>query len=219
MTKSANEGVGSGVRRSQAERRRRSTKQVLNAAIKLFAERGYSHTTLAEIGEAAGYSRNIVRELFGSKEAIFVPVFNTISDTLARYRLPAMEGRVGLNAVLAFAESYLTAVENSSEQIRAIYQLRMEATTVVPQFRETFQKADAGYRVLMKSAIQQGIDAGEVDKSLQPTETATLVVSMLRGLVIQWLMAPDRVNTTALRPFVREMILRMLRPLKTDGAE
>jgi AcrR family transcriptional regulator len=52
-------------RLTQAERRARSERSLLDAAEQLFAEKGSHRTSLAEIGERAGYSRGLVGERFG----------------------------------------------------------------------------------------------------------------------------------------------------------
>src|SRR5690349_3921570 len=57
-------------RRTQPERVAESDARMLAAALKLIGERGYKGTSLAAIGEAAGYSRGLVHERFGSKAGL-----------------------------------------------------------------------------------------------------------------------------------------------------
>src|SRR5690349_22428973 len=55
-------------RRTQRERREETERKVLAAATALIAQHGSRALTLAEVGEAAGYSRGIVSHHFGSRE-------------------------------------------------------------------------------------------------------------------------------------------------------
>src|SRR3954452_11802274 len=55
-------------RRTQQERREEAERKVLAAATALIAQHGSRALTLAEVGEAAGYSRGIVSHHFGSRE-------------------------------------------------------------------------------------------------------------------------------------------------------
>src|SRR4051794_25726847 len=55
-------------RRTQQERREEAERKVLAAATALIAQHGSRVLTLAEVGEAAGYSRGIVSHHFGSRE-------------------------------------------------------------------------------------------------------------------------------------------------------
>src|SRR6266851_3950710 len=57
------------VRRSQEERTARSDQLMTQAAIALLIERGVQGTTLAAIGERAGYSRGLVTHRFGAEAA------------------------------------------------------------------------------------------------------------------------------------------------------
>lgn len=54
-------------RQIQDERR----KQILNAALQLFDEQGYSNTKISDISELAGISKGLVYRYFQSKEEIF----------------------------------------------------------------------------------------------------------------------------------------------------
>ena len=53
---------------TQAERVATSDRALIDAAIELIAERGYDRSTLAAIGEQAGYSRGLVTQRSGNKE-------------------------------------------------------------------------------------------------------------------------------------------------------
>ena len=57
-------------RRTQRERVGESSRRLAEAAIALIAEKGYAATTAQEIGLRAGYSRDMVRVRFGTKEAL-----------------------------------------------------------------------------------------------------------------------------------------------------
>ncbi|MBO9533612.1 MAG: TetR family transcriptional regulator [Solirubrobacteraceae bacterium] len=54
--------------------------RILEAAERLFAERGYDRVTLAEIGAAAGLSRGAPGYLFGSKLELYQEVLGVLFD-------------------------------------------------------------------------------------------------------------------------------------------
>ncbi len=56
------------VRRTQEQRRAETERRVLDAAMTLIAAHGSRSITLAQVGEAARYSRGIVYHHFGSRE-------------------------------------------------------------------------------------------------------------------------------------------------------
>jgi AcrR family transcriptional regulator len=55
---------------SHEQRNADAHRRLMAAAIELIAEKGFERTTAAEIGERAGYSRNMVRDRYGSKDAL-----------------------------------------------------------------------------------------------------------------------------------------------------
>jgi AcrR family transcriptional regulator len=55
---------------TQQERSSTSAVLLVAAAIELIAEQGFDKTTAAQIGERAGYSREMVRHRYGSKEQL-----------------------------------------------------------------------------------------------------------------------------------------------------
>lgn len=64
------------VKTRDAERSRRA---ILAAAERLFAERGFEATSLAEIGEEAGVSRGTPSYFYGSKEELYVAVLEAMT--------------------------------------------------------------------------------------------------------------------------------------------
>jgi TetR/AcrR family transcriptional regulator len=83
---------------------------ILDAAERLFADRGYDATSLQEVGAAAGVSRATPAYFFGSKEGLYRAVFDraykrvdaTLRDTYAR-----AEGAEPRAAIAAIVTAYL----------------------------------------------------------------------------------------------------------------
>lgn len=60
----------------------RSRSALLDAAERLFAERGYAATSLADVGDAAGLSRGAPGYFFGSKRELYRAVLGRACDTV-----------------------------------------------------------------------------------------------------------------------------------------
>jgi AcrR family transcriptional regulator len=68
----------------------RTREAILEAAERLFAERGYEQTSLSDVGQAAGVSRGTPGYFFGSKEQLYRDV---LTRCLERVRAAVRSGR------------------------------------------------------------------------------------------------------------------------------
>ncbi len=147
----------------QTERRALSERRLLDAATQLIAAQGFSRTTLAQIGEKAGYSRGLVNERFGSKGALVRVLADEFQTYFAHDRLePALEGQHGLAALLVTIDTYLDAVVRSESLGRAYYELLGESIGLVPEIHATFVEADRALRAAVERTIRSAIRAGDV---------------------------------------------------------
>src|ERR1700678_3579487 len=58
-------------------------RQVLRLGEALFAERGYSRTSMDELARCAGVTKPVIYELIGNKEQLFRACMNKVADDLA----------------------------------------------------------------------------------------------------------------------------------------
>jgi AcrR family transcriptional regulator len=67
------------VKRLPADRRRQ---QLLDVALKLFAQRGFNATTMDDIAEKAGVTKPLLYQHFESKRALYLELVGAVSDTM-----------------------------------------------------------------------------------------------------------------------------------------
>ncbi len=83
----------------------RSREVILDAAERLFAERGFQGTSLQDIGDAASVSRGTPSYFFGSKEGVYRAVldriFGSVADLVRRQQEQALGVRAGPDEVFA----------------------------------------------------------------------------------------------------------------------
>ena len=99
-------------RYSQNERRALSDQRMLEAALKLIARQGSGRTTLAEIGEVAGYTYGLVSNRFGSKATLIRTVTRMLQSHFARRTFAEIENLTGLAALKVLVEKYLTTMDS-----------------------------------------------------------------------------------------------------------
>jgi AcrR family transcriptional regulator len=175
---------------TQAERVAASDRALVDAAIDLIAERGYERTTLALIGEKAGYSRGLVTQRFGNKEKLLWAVIRQILDQWSTHSFSERVDKVGVPALQAILSAYLDACDKAPQRIRAYYALLREADGPVPAVRETIKKLHATERKQIAALIRAGAVRADVD----PDAEATAFLGVMRGVTMQWLLDPKGVD-------------------------
>ena len=67
-------------RQTQVERRAESEQRLLTAAAELIATEGFAAASLERVGAAAGYSRGLASQKFGSKDGLVTAVIAAEAD-------------------------------------------------------------------------------------------------------------------------------------------
>ncbi len=102
-------------RLSAAERR----DDVLEAALAVFAERGYEGASTEDIARAAGISQPYLFRLFGTKKELFKAASaRCLRETLEMFQRAA-EGKRGEEALHAIAEAYQREMLGDSVRLRS----------------------------------------------------------------------------------------------------
>jgi AcrR family transcriptional regulator len=183
-------------RYTQAERRALSDKRMLDAAVKLIARQGSRRTTLAEIGDTAGYTYGLVTNRFGSKAALVKAVTRYVQSRFARRATTVTENLTGIQAIKRLIDAYLSKVDSVGR--RALLVLVGEAIGPAPEIRADIARADESFRRNLQGHIERGIAAGEIKPELDAVRQAAVLVATLRGISLQSLINPTALDLDAI---------------------
>lgn len=166
---------------------------ILEAAEKMFFEKGVGSTTLDEIAAAAGVTRGAVYWHFSSKTDIFLELYNT-------FRLPLLNmlelrdpGCCGMDA--------LTMIEDSAcewMQVMATDQQRQRMLTILlrTNFTEEFAPVQQAMRELeelhnkqLEQILQRAEANGKLAPGWTPAAACDAVKWMIKGICWDWLLS------------------------------
>lgn len=106
-------------RRMPAEERREA---LLEAALEVFAARGYHGSSIDDIAQAAGVSKALIYEHFESKKDLHASLLETQSEELfVRLASAAATGEPGEVRLRAGVDAFLTFVEERREGWRVLF--------------------------------------------------------------------------------------------------
>ena len=93
--------------------------QILEAAIAVFAERGYDGASTDVIARMAGISQPYLFRLFGTKRELIVATVRRCFDDTESLFSRAASGLTGEEALIAMGEAYIEEIRRSPLKIRA----------------------------------------------------------------------------------------------------
>jgi AcrR family transcriptional regulator len=199
-------------RRSQAQRTAESDARMLRAALKLIGERGYRGTSLAAIGQLAGYSRGLVNERFGSKAGLlWVLVKNMLRVWHREGRTRGEAGHTGIAELFAMLDNHRRAMERD-EGIRAFYALMFEALGPLPELGPEFQELHRAFRADIEKILRAGIVAHTIRADIDPPSQSALMLGTMRGIAFQYLLDRQGFSLEAAYEELKRNLQRSLAP-------
>lgn len=198
-------------RRTQASRRTEAETALLDAAARLFAQHGVEQTSLADIGEAAGYSRGLVNHHFGTRAGLVERLARRGERRFVR-AIDGIEQVAGAEAIAALAGAYLGLFTDPTDDLRAFMVMRGTALPSDAPLREVYAAGDRRFRDGIEQLVRSGQADGSVATHLDPASFAVMLVGMLRGVGTQFLIDPDGIDFAATRRHALDFVRAALAP-------
>lgn len=201
-------------RRTQAERSEATQRELISAARRLFAERGYQATSTAELVREAGVTRGALYHHYAGKDALFRAVFERIEQEIHQRVLDALAAaepaepywRTGL-------EAFLDCCTDPAVQRIAL----LDAPSVLGW--DTWREIDSGYFLgLVTELLRRGMASGEFVR--QPVEPiAHLLMGALTEAALAIARSPDPAAARAQFGLAATRLIDGLRaPAESSGA-
>jgi len=171
--------------RTQAERRAESDSRMLRAATELIARHGAAGVSLARIGIAAGYSRGLPTERYGSKGRLLEAVIDASDNWFQRRLAARLEGRTGLDALRERVRAHLETVNESRVPTVALFLLIIDSAATLPELQPRVQRLNDRWRTGILGDLQAAREAGELPGNLDLERHAVLILAAMHGVAVQ----------------------------------
>lgn len=185
-------------RRTQLERRTETRQLVLNAATRLFGEKGYADTSLEDIAAACELTIRPIYHYFGNKKNLFAAVTEKLEQELAKALENGIKGSKG-SVTQAGWSSFLEMSNN--RQFRQVVLVdaptilgreRWAESAVIIKVREIFQGIKPGMnaqktelitRMLIAALAEAALMTAEVESSeSMMVEVGGVIEAVLRAM-------------------------------------
>ncbi len=146
-------------------------RDLLDAAARVFAERGYDNTTVAAITAEAGVSRATMYVYFASKEEIFFALAERVRDDFLAAQEPGIQDDDPRAMLRATIESFADAVATAGPLLRLID----ERGAVDPKVAALAEEITERPIRRFTRYLQRQLDAGRVTAAVAPRVIAETV--------------------------------------------
>lgn len=161
--------------------------RILDAALQVFAEKGFQDATVAAIAREAEVSEGTIYEYFSSKENLLFHIPKAFTDSY---------GQV--------AHFHLDMIKGAANRLRAIVFLYLHMwkhhpdyavlTLLILKGNQKFRETE-GYRVIrdgfrwITQMIQEGIDSGEFRPDIDPYIIRSVLMGAVDHVTVNWLLS------------------------------
>ena len=171
-------------RREREQQVRRET--IMDAARKLFYDKGYELTTVEEIAAMAELGKGTIYSYFKSKEEIYFAILESEFAILEdRMRQAIEESTTAENALHRLYETFIQYNQERPNFIKAIFlQIEQYHTLKVTDLVKGLKAKMTEWSKLVGHVLQKGIAQGEFEK-INVEKTANTIIGMVLGLIIE----------------------------------
>jgi TetR/AcrR family fatty acid metabolism transcriptional regulator len=164
--------------------------RILDAAVRVFAERGFFGATVAEIARAAGVADGTIYLYFKNKDDVLLRLFDEkMTELLGEAKAAAAQEGTSSARLARLVQLQLALVEKDPELAQVlIVELRQSAQFLKAEGRQKL----AAYLDVFGQIVREGQEAGEFDPSVSPQTVKRAIFGALDELALGWLMSGRR---------------------------
>ncbi len=160
---------------------------ILRAAIKVFAQKGYFNSKVADIAKEAGIADGTVYLYFKSKEEILHSVFDrAMEEFIAEGKREIAQIEEADKRLQRIAQLHLEKL-GADRDLAIVFQVELRGST---KFMEEFSGGGfAEYLEIIRATIHEGQKAGVFRKDLKPITAAKILYGALDEMVTNWILS------------------------------
>lgn len=186
--------------------------KVIEAALELFSQHGYSHTTLAMIADAAGFSRGPIYWHFKNKDELYEAVLHYSQAPLQQLVAQSLElHATPLQALQYFCDQWFTLLLDNRWH-RQSFEILLNKTELTVQMSGTVRRERKLTRKIVNS-LARLIDEAQRLQQLpeqDSEQSAVLLYTALMGVTHTWLVDPKLFSLKKNAKVFSARLLRLL---------
>jgi AcrR family transcriptional regulator len=197
-------------RRSRREERKEQTRvELIAAAAKVFAQRGFHGASVEQIAREAGYSTGAIYWHFSDKDDLFLAVFESYATTRVR-EFDEIHGHAKgelPQRARAYADQWMERLRRDPEFMVLSLEFLVHAWRN-PPLREAFGHRVAFGRLALARILDDEAESQGLELPMRAEDLATVLRELGSGLGLAKLADPDAISDELFGDFV-ELFFRL----------
>lgn len=187
-------------RKPEGDKRR----QILDAAVSVFAKKGYFTARVSDIAGSAGVADGTIYLYFKNKEDIVVSLFADVLERhLTRAREEIATARTPRQKLLAIARHHLAALSERRD-VAILFQTELRQSTLLSRISSKELRV---YFDLLSEVIEEGQTTGAFRSGISRSLVVQSFFGALDELVTSWILSPTHYNLVDLAEPVTDLFL------------
>jgi len=171
-------------------------RDITEAALRVFARKGYRRAVVADVAAEAGVSKGTIYTYFARKELLLGAVFDRIADDAARRRRRiANSRRPPLEKIRALLGVVPDVFASDATLAAAMLDVWMAGLRDPDRFEIDVTAVHRETRSLLQDLLVEAAEQGDMDCDL-PASTPTVLLGAADGVFLQWLLDPEQVDVS-----------------------
>lgn len=181
-------------------------RRILDAAVRVFARKGYFSARVSDIARKAGVADGTIYLYFRNKEDLLVRLFDEVMSVHVEEARAAVRALPSApERLLAIAERHLTVL-GANRDLAAVFQVELRQST---RFMERFTASWLrDYFALLDEVVEQGQRDGSLRADVNRKVAAKVLFGALDETVTSWLLSEKRYPLKELAGPVVDLFLR-----------
>ena len=173
--------------------------QILEAALQVFAKKGFAKATINEIAAASGIGKGTVYEYFSNKEEI---VDQSFGFFIRHFEIGFQEILIqpvpGREKIVRILDVFISAIDSHSLDLM---ELMFDYWSEGIKNRESrgllfneMNRFYRSYREIFADIIIEGMQDGSFKKNINPRSASAMIVGTLDGILLQWILDKKNID-------------------------
>ncbi|MBN2137676.1 MAG: TetR/AcrR family transcriptional regulator [Sedimentisphaerales bacterium] len=197
-----------GLRRKEREKLQHR-EEILDAALRLFSEKGFHNVSVQEIAEEAEFSVGTLYNFFASKESLFAGLMSSCAKRISEILVPILDektderGKISnfIHAHKQIIESYASSIRlYLSQDVCSVLTVRPDVEPEADAVRDTIQQKLSS---IFKSGVRKG-----VFKEMDPRAASLSLSAMLESFVFSMIKEPERMQIELGLSLIEELFFK-----------